>query len=131
MQPTSRSFDWSRVVEGARLVARLLGIIVGGFLGFWALSSAINGTISGGAEWTGWLSAVLYSLPLVIVVAAIFWKGIGEVVGGLALVAIAVWMFVPAGPIFSGAVALAGLLLVACGWYTLVQQRHHVTHATA
>lgn len=125
MQPT-RSFDWRLVIEGARLVARILGITIGGFLGFWALSSAFNG----GADWTGWLSAVLYSLPLIIVVAAIFWKGIGEVVGGLALVGIAVWMFVPAGPIFSGAVALAGLLLVACGWYTLVQQRHQVTHAT-
>ncbi len=73
------------------------------------------------------------SLGVIVVgvAVAVFWKGLGEVVGGLALVGVGIWAAISSGtgprPIISAVVyALAGLLFIACGWYTLAHRSPQV-----
>lgn len=75
---------------------------------------------------------VILGLIGVGVLVAIFWTGIGEVIGGLAcvggavvFVAIYPWLGLLAAPF-----ALVGLLFIVCGGYSLARERH-VAHTTA
>lgn len=71
---------------------------------------------------------------------AIYWKGIGELIGGLVVLG-AVAVFVVNGALNVGLqlgaltaiapFALVGSLFVACGWYALAQRLHHAPHAMA
>ena len=67
------------------------------------------------------------------VLVAIFWPGIGEVIGGLAcvgsataVIAIYPWL----GLLAAAPFALVGLLFIICGWYALARERR-VAHTTA
>lgn len=133
MQP-STSFDWGRVVRALRWTARTLAILIGAIFAIWAIVSALTYGVS------SWLPYVLYGLPAIGLLVVIFWTGIGEIVGGLALVGIAIWMFVAGrfdlGGLWAfGSLALAGIVLIGCGWYALVHREssHHTpaAHTTA
>lgn len=78
---------------------------------------------------------VRLGVVIVGVAVAVFLRGIGEVVGGLAFVGVGVWTAISGGtgplPMVSAVVyALAGLLFIACGWYTLAH-RHLQVHGMA
>lgn len=126
MQRSPR-FDWGRVVTPLRWIVRILGVVVA--VGAYQL---VSSTLTTGPS----PNALVYMLEGVIgagLLLAIFLVGIGEVIGGLAIVGAAAvfiayypWMLLIAAPI-----ALIGLLFIACGWYTLAGTRHHAPHATA
>ncbi len=110
-----------------RWFARALGIawivLYGGFE-----FSMVSGNIT--ALDTG--KYVSLGLIGVGVIVAIFWTGIGEVIGGLAcmggtavLVAIYPWLGLLAAPF-----ALVGVLFIVCGWYALARDRR-VAHTSA
>ncbi len=138
MQP-STSFDWGRVVTPLRWVA---GIIAGGafviWVGFVILSNL--GGESSQAIPVNTVQVVVWGLYGIGLVAAVFWKGIGEIVGGLLLFGGAV-VFIVAGVLEFGLqlgaltavapFAAPGLLFIVCGWYTLAKARHHAPHAIA
>lgn len=125
-----QSSTWGRVVTVLRWIARIFAVVAGGLLGLFALSGAMNYGI---ADWRPW---VVYGVLALGLLALVFWKGIGEVISGLALVGVAIWSFIAGrfdlgGLPFFGSLALLGLLLIACGWYALAQRGHHATHVTA
>lgn len=128
MQP-STSFDMGRVVTSLRWTARVIGVAVVAFLGYWI----IGGTVAFGFT-AGVASYVLDALIAIGLVVALFWTGIGEVVGGLALISGAIWIFIGGG-LQLGALtaaapfALVGALFIACGWYTLTRHQPRIAHA--
>lgn len=135
MRP-SPSFDWERALTPARWVA---GIVGGGALVIWAGTSILYVLGAFGAMTAAAPSAMQYLLWGVLgvgLILALFWKGIGEAIGGLALIGGAVWVAANGGFEF-GAItaatpfALAGALFIACGWYRLAQRNRRATHAMA
>jgi hypothetical protein len=131
MQPTS-SFDWGRAVTPARWIAAILGGAA--FLGWavWTIILLINGSASlDVVQWVVWAAM---GVDLVV---AILRRGVGELGGGLVLVAGAAAIGVISGfqgpallavPLF----AVAGALFALCGRYTLAQEeRPRAPHATA
>jgi hypothetical protein len=129
MQP-STTFGWGRVVTPARWIATILGIA--------AIAWTAIVVIGGAVAYTSVDPLLYVSLGLIVVGVAVafFWRGIGEVVGGLALVGSGIWSVFSGGagprPMVTGVIyALAGVLFVACGWYSLAQRRHHAPPATA
>lgn len=130
MQP-SRSLDMRRAVKPLRWTARVIGVAVVAFLGYWV----IGGTIAFGFT-AGAAAYALDALIAIGLVVALFWTGIGEVAGGLALVSGAIWILVGGEfqlGAFTAAVpfALVGALFVTCGWYTLSQHQPQMRHTTA
>ncbi len=126
MEP-STSFNWERMVTPARWIATVLAAaaVVWDAIVVIGSASAYSSPIDP-------LWYVRLGLVIVGVAVAVFLKGIGEVVGGLALIGVGVWTAVSSGtglrPIISIIVyALAGLLFIACGWYTLAH-RHPQVH---
>ncbi|HEX5157872.1 MAG TPA: hypothetical protein VFW17_11715 [Ktedonobacterales bacterium] len=127
---SSNSSSWEHVVTVVRWFARILAIVAGVSFAALAFSGAIN---YGVANWLPW---VLYGLLGVGLLVLIFWKGIGEVVGGLVLVGIAAWLFVAGrfdlnGLVLFGPLALGGVLFIACGWYALAQRSRRATQVMA
>ena len=125
---------WERALKPVRWVASIVG---GGAYIIW-VGFVITYNLGGGSEslTVDALQYVIWGLLGVGLVLAILWKGIGEVVGGLALVAGAVGMaFNGGGGIMAleaaALFALPGLLFIACGWYTLAQGWPHTAHTTA
>ncbi len=130
MKP-SPTFEWERLVAPARWVAGVLGIgwvAVVGFL-------AIGFTSASGAWFADVWQTVMWGLIIVGLIAALFWRRIGEIIGGLALIGGWIW-FAANGQFGWGAfliaapLALAGLLFLASGWYTLAQRRYRTPQAT-
>lgn len=129
MQPSTTT-TWERLVTPARWIAAALGVIAVAWNAYMVIGSA--------SAYTN-IDPLLYvQLALVIVgtAVAIFWKGFGEVIGGLALVALGIWSAISSGtgprPIVSAVVyALAGVLFIACGWYALTRQRSGAAHTMA
>ncbi len=133
MQPPT-SYDWSRALTPARWFA---SIVAGGAFVVW-VGFMILWNLGGGSESIAITDTqfVIWGLLGVGLVVAIAWKGIGEVVGGLAIIGGAVgmvfdanWGIVPL--VASVAFAAPGLLFIACGWYTLAKARHHAPRAMA
>ncbi len=129
MQPAT-SFDWGRAVTPTRWTATVLGVAAVAWNAIVVIGSAPAYSTPIDPLWY-----VRLGLVIVGVAVAVFLKGIGEVVGGLALVGVGVWTAISSGtgprPIISAIVyALAGLLFIACGWYTLAHQ-HPQAHVTA
>lgn len=111
-----------------RWVTRTLGVIVFAIYAFLVLTFG-----QGRLEVGGW---VLAGAIIVGLLLAIFWTGIGEVVGGLALVggavAIAFQGGLETGALTAGApFALVGVLFIACGWYTQAQRSRRATPTIA
>ncbi len=130
MQP-SRSLDMGRIVNALRWTARVIGVVVVAFGGYWIVlgTSAFGFTADPAAY-------VLDALIAIGLVVALFWKGIGEVAGGLALVIGAVWIIIMGGlqlGAFTAAApfALVGALFIACGWYTIAHHQPRTRHVTA
>lgn len=125
MQPSTSS-GWERMVTPARWIATALGVA--------AVAWNAVVVIGGAAAYSTHIDPMYYvTLGAIIVgvAVAVFLKGTGEVVGGLALVGVGVWAAISSGtgprPIISAvAYALAGLLFIACGWYTLAHRRPQV-----
>lgn len=123
MQP-STAFNWRRVVATARWVA---GIVGGGAWFVWV--GASFGHAFGASP--DLMDYVIFGVLGVGLLFAILWKGAGEVIGGLALIAggaLQGFRYLPpqTGELAAGAIfAVPGLLFIACGWYMLAQRRHH------
>lgn len=130
---SSTPFDWGRVVIPLRWAARIVAVAYGGFLGVVALAFMI-GEGSPTTLSSNFLPIVLYGILGVGLVIAVFWKGIGEVVGGLAAVAAVAAIVLLQGVgamLFHLPFVLTGLAFIVCGWYTLAHQHPRVTHASA
>ncbi len=83
------------------------------------------------------LNAVL-SIPLAAgLLLAIFWKGMGEVIGGLVIIGADVGLLVALAMYGTGPVvvlilsAIVSLVFIACGWYTLAHRHPHATPLVA
>lgn len=138
---TSTSFKESRGVRVLRWVARGLAVVVAMGMFLW-MSISIGPEAPGvppaviePAMWARW--GVLGAGLALALLGSFFWKGIGEVVGGLLLVVGGVWQgftYVPlqTGVLAGGAVfVVPGVLFIICGWYTLAQRSHHGTPLAA
>lgn len=104
-----------------RLAVRLLGLVVTALFGY----AIAQGFFFVGAT-TPIQQSVLYGLVGVSVLLAVFWKGMGELAGGLALVIAALWALSLTG-YASGALtgvepfALVGVVFFVCGLSELFQ----------
>ncbi len=138
MQP-SMPFDWGRVITPLRWAARIVAV---GYGEFWAavMLVVLVGEGSGPTSFPAWVPFMLYGILSVGLVIAIFWTGIGEVVGGLTAVAAAAAVAAMAASVLTqgaGAIlfhlpfVLTGLAFIACGWYTLEHQHPHTTPRAA
>jgi hypothetical protein len=122
MQESTPS-DWEREVTPVRWAARLLSIGAVVFEGYWVAS-----TVRTGFSLEVVLAVVLSLLGVGLLIAVV-WIGIGEVLGGIALVfgsvGLAFLDTIGCG-IFSVGVAIAvgGALFIVSGWYTLVHRPH-------
>ncbi len=128
MQP-SKPVGWGRVVTPLRWIARLgAGIPYVLWAGF-----SLSYNSGGGLDVQQWVILGILAVGLVL---AVFWKGIGEIAGGLLLLGGGIgqgFLYLPPqlGAMAAGAVfAVPGILFIAAGWYTLMHQRPH-THAPA
>ena len=135
MQP-SPSFDWGRVVTPTRWVARVIGAILIGILGFLVLL-LLTKSMGGGISLDSITGYITWGLMFAGILIAVFWKGIGELAGGLATIVGAALTFAFVSIPNWGSLAvlspflIAGLLFIACGWYTLAQRSRHATPTTA
>ncbi len=128
---SSAPFDWGRWVTPARWAAAVLGI------GWVAIveSLAIAASVAHGAAWFSdvW-QTVMWGVIIVGLLVALFWRRIGEIIGGLALIGGWIWFAAYGGwgaLVIAAPLASAGVLFIACGWYTLTQRRHPTLQATA
>lgn len=130
MQPSTK-FDWGRVVTPLRWIARVVGVLWAAFLGALLLLFLVRGAeLNVGVQW------VAAGVAIVGLVAAIVWMGVGEIVGGLALIGAGLWFAANGGFefgafTFAAPILLPGLLFIACGWYTLAHGRHRTPAAMA
>ncbi|HEU5441523.1 MAG TPA: hypothetical protein VFU88_19725 [Ktedonobacterales bacterium] len=136
MQATTSSFNWGRVVMILRWVARVVGAVAAlGLLLMVGIATGGGGGVSPpGTEPAMWALWTIEGAGLLLAIGgSIHWKfispGIGEVVGGLLLVAGGVWqslLFLPpqTGQIAGGALFYGtGVLFIICGWYALAHRR--------
>ncbi len=129
MKP-STTYDWGRLLMPTRWIARIIAFVAAVSFGSIVTSFALAGG-------NNWLLLALGGLLAVGILALTFWMGSGELVAGLALVGIAVWLAALSswtwgtGIWISLAVGIAGVLMIACGWYTLAHPRLHATRTAA
>lgn len=134
----STTFDWGRVVTPLRWIAQVLGVGAALLFGLLLFSVWFSGEVTWDAS--QFMLAGIAGVTGVGLLVAIFWKGIGELIGGLVILGAGV-VFVVNGALNVGLqlgaltaiapFALVGALFVACGWYTLAQRSHHAPHAMA
>lgn len=121
MQP-SRGLDWGRVVTPLRWFVR---IFAGGAYILWLAASAGHAFGAIPDSWQ-WVTLGVLGAGLIL---AIFWTGIGEIIGGLALLGAGIGMgfrYLPpqTGELAAGAIfAVPGVLFIVCGWYMLAHPR--------
>lgn len=130
MQPTT-PFTWRRVVTAAHWTAALLGTAALVGWAVWTIVLAPYGT--GNADN---VQGAVWGVLSVSLAIAVFLRGIGELGGGLALVGGAAAMGVLSGlqgPALLAVplCALAGVLFIACGPYTLTHPHPRAPHTTA
>lgn len=125
------TFDWGRVAAPLRWVARALGIVSAGVLAFVVLLRVAAGYFSLDPI----IGYVTWGVVFVGILVAAFWKGIGEVVGGLVTVVGAVLTFAFVPNLGSLAVLapfiIVGLVFIACSWYTQAQRSRRTTPTIA
>lgn len=133
MQP-STPFDWGRVMTPLRWLTRILGVVPYVALVWFTIAAAVGGPGSSIYPTVGWW--VFLGIMGVALAVAIFWTGIGELIGGVILAGAGVYLVVNSGFQFGGFVAaalplLAGLLFIVCGWYTVTQRSRRATLTNA
>ena len=120
-----------------RWITRVAGVVYAA-IGAFAMIMVISGQARGPEPN---ISVWLYVGEIVILVGlvvAIFWKGIGEVAGGLAMIVGAVigafgmppflWIVTAVGVL---GWTLIGLAFIVCGWHMLAYEHHGPAHPTA
>lgn len=128
--PSFATLEWQRALTQARWIARIVGVAA--FAGWVAL---VIGFLVGEHESPSGTLVAAWALVSVGLVAAIAWKGIGELTGGVIIIGgvVADFVFMRFQPLlllFTVPIALAGVLFIVCGWYAMTRQRPP-SHTTA
>lgn len=133
MQP-STPFEWGRVVTPLRWVTRILSVVPYVAVVGFTIVVVAGGPGSSMYPTVGWWA--LLGIMGVALAVAIFWTGIGELIGGVILAGVGVYVVVNSGFQLGGFAAaalpmLAGLLFIVCGWYTVAQRSRRATLTNA
>ncbi len=130
---TSKSFDWGHIVPPLRLTIRVLSVLWAVVLGYLQVRATMaHWQITGSPPEV--LSSVFNALAFAGILLAVFWKEIGEIIGGLVTIGAVVVLTIVYGPstlLPLGPFIVFSVLFIACGWYTRTQQSRSPTPTIA
>ena len=116
-----KRFDSQPAITALRWIARVTAVAYTILL--WIITRGFGGATPAHSAWSSACSLLVAGF-----LAALFWTGLGELLGGIVLLPGPIWVAPASGGLAWSALmvgapfTLAGLLFIACGVYTLTRR---------